>query len=87
MADSKQDKILERRLRRVARRRGLTLRKNPRRDPRAYDYGSYMLVNESGFAVADFGWDHFEPGDHLAAVEKYLFPDQMRQQAGKDASA
>lgn len=51
-------KVRENRLRRVADRRGLRLLKNPRRDPRAIDYGSYKLADINGGTVADFGWDH-----------------------------
>jgi hypothetical protein len=66
-------KARENRLRRKARRQGLELRRNPRRDPRATDYGSYMLVDrDTGNFVADFGWDHPSIGDHLAEVEDYL---------------
>ncbi len=39
------DKVRENRLRRMAERQGLALRKSPRRDPRAVDYGGYMLVD------------------------------------------
>jgi hypothetical protein len=38
-------KARENRLRRAARRQGITLRKSPRRDPRAYDFGGYMLID------------------------------------------
>jgi hypothetical protein len=38
------DKIRENRLRRVAERQGLRLRKSRRRDPRAIGYGTYDLV-------------------------------------------
>ncbi len=39
-----QYKVRENRLRRMADRQGLALRKSPRRDPRALGYGTYMLV-------------------------------------------
>jgi hypothetical protein len=39
-----QYKVLENRLRRAAQRQGLRLVKSRRRDPRAYDYGTYCLV-------------------------------------------
>lgn len=38
-------KVLENRLRRVAERRGLRLVKSRRRDPQAYDYGTYALID------------------------------------------
>ncbi len=39
------DKTKENRLRRMANRQGLILRKSPRRDRRAVDYGMYALVD------------------------------------------
>jgi hypothetical protein len=39
------EKVRENRLRRMAERQGLRLVKSRRRDPRAIDYGTYMLVN------------------------------------------
>jgi hypothetical protein len=39
------EKVRENRLRRVAYRQGLILRKIRRRDPRANDYGTYTLTN------------------------------------------
>lgn len=38
-------KIRENRLRRMANRQQLALVKCPRRDPRAFNYGTYMIVN------------------------------------------
>lgn len=40
-----EEKIRENRVRRAAERQGLRLVKSRRRDPRAYDYGTYMLVD------------------------------------------
>ncbi|HMG61389.1 MAG TPA: hypothetical protein VK599_00430 [Streptosporangiaceae bacterium] len=68
-------KVRENRLRRMAERQGLKLLKNPRRDPRATDYGSYMLTGADRVAVADFGWDHArfpEGASWLDDVEAYL---------------
>lgn len=39
------DKVRENRLRRAAERQGLTLVKSRRRDPRALDYGCFMIVD------------------------------------------
>jgi hypothetical protein len=51
---SDEDKIRENRLRRAAQRQGLTLAKSRRRDTRASDYGTYMLVDGStNFVVAN----------------------------------
>jgi len=41
------DKVRENRLRRAAQRQGLQLAKSRRRDPRAIDYGGYMIVDTS----------------------------------------
>jgi hypothetical protein len=70
-------KARENRLRAMARRQGFRLVKNPRRDARATDYGSYMLVNpDTEAVVADFGWDcpgWNKPGNsHLDDVEDFL---------------
>jgi hypothetical protein len=40
-------KVRENRLRRAAQRQGLALAKSRRRDPRAYDFGTFMLVDPS----------------------------------------
>ena len=81
-------KARENRLRAMARRQGLRLVKNPRRDPRAIDYGSYMLVNpDTEWMVADFGWDHVgrPDGDSwLDDIEAYL-TSASRKQAPKTA--
>lgn len=73
---SNPDKVREDRLRRIAARQGYRLVKNPRRDMRAIDYGSYMLVDPyTNAMVADFGWDHagFPDGKtHLDDVETFL---------------
>ncbi len=86
MARDQDYKVRENKARRAAKRQGLELRKNPRRDPRAVDYGSYMLVNAyNGGWVADFGWDHavFPDGpDHLADVEAYLNRDPRQRTEG-----
>lgn len=40
-----EDKVRENRLRRMAQRQGYILQKSRRRDPKAIDYGGYMLVD------------------------------------------
>ncbi len=61
-------KVVENRLRRVAQRQGLELRKSRRRDPRAYDYGRYWVHDPvRNFIV--FGGDR---GADLAAVAGFL---------------
>jgi hypothetical protein len=68
-------KVRENRLRRMAARQGLKLARNPRRDPRAIDYGSYMLTDANEVLIADFGWDHVrspEGASWLDDVEAWL---------------
>jgi hypothetical protein len=77
---SDQRKIREDRLRRMASRQGLQLIKNPRRDARAFDFGTYMLVKaeDPEELVADFGWAYAarpEGASWLDDVEAYLTRD------------
>lgn len=69
------DKVRENRLRRMADRQGLRLVKSRRRDPRAIDYGGYMLVDvPTGYAVAGvhpIGRPHWNLDD----VEDWLASD------------
>lgn len=70
-------KIREDRLRRMASRQGLQLVKNPRRDARATDFGTYMLVSaeDPERMVADFGWAYAgrpEGESWLDDIEAYL---------------
>jgi len=61
-------KVRENRARRMAVRQGLVLMKSRRRDPRAIDFGGYMLVDENNRAVA--GGNHFDL--NLEDVEEWL---------------
>lgn len=54
MADQ-EDKVRENRLRRMAARQGLRLEKSRRRDPRALDYGGWMIVDLRSNAVVAGG--------------------------------
>jgi hypothetical protein len=45
------EKVRENRLRRMLQRRGLSLLKSKRRDPKAIDYGGYMIVDASTNAL------------------------------------
>lgn len=66
------DKTRETRLRRMADRQGVRLVKSRRRDPRAIDYGGYMLVDlQTNTIVAGtetLGRPHWSLDD----VERYL---------------
>lgn len=56
-------KVLDNRMRRVAERRGLTLRRSRRRDVRALDYGVYTLTDGNGVEIV-FG--------DLDQIKRYL---------------
>ena len=61
------DKVRENRLRRMAKRQGLRLVKNGRRDPRATDYGTWCIVHTADNRV--------EVEDcYIDDVEAYLTP-------------
>ena len=45
------ERVRENRVRRMAERQGLALRKSRRRDPYAIDYGTYWLIDPSMNAV------------------------------------
>jgi hypothetical protein len=57
-----------RRLRRVAERQGLALRKSRRRDPRAVDHDARFLVDEAGQVVFGAG----KSGASLDEIEAWL---------------
>jgi hypothetical protein len=59
------DKVRENRLRRMAARQGMELRKSRRRDPRAIDYGQYWLVDQNHRVLGG-------PYDGMDAVERAL---------------
>jgi hypothetical protein len=66
-----EEKTRENRLRRVAERQGLQLAKSRRRDPRAIDFGGYMLSSSiKNFAV--MGDQPFAFSATLDDVEAYL---------------
>ncbi len=46
-----EEKVLENRVRRALDRRGLVLHKSRRRDPRAIDFGGYMIVDAATNSV------------------------------------
>ena len=63
----------ERSARRACARRGLMLRRNRRRDPDAYDYGRYQILEAStGLPIAA------GPFRDLAAVERWLVATSKR---------
>lgn len=60
------EKVAENKIRRAAARQGLLLQKSRRRDPRAIDYGGYMLVDMQLNAVV-FG---AHPNAYSASLEE-----------------
>lgn len=64
--EAQDEKVRENRARRAAERQGLLLKKSRRRDPRAIDYGTFVLVDASTNALV--------AGERLNIedVEKYL---------------
>jgi hypothetical protein len=67
MADQT-DKVRENRVRRMAERQGLILRKSRRRDPRALDFGGYRLID----ADANFLVYPDQYGTDLDGIEEFL---------------
>jgi hypothetical protein len=71
LVHTEDNKVRENRLRRMASRQGLALRKSPRRDPRAIGYGTYMLVDKATNSLA--AWGHPDGyGLTLDEIERQL---------------
>ena len=70
-----EEKVRENRLRRMAERQRLALRKSRRRDPNAYDHGTYAIIDPSTNAVATF-LEGQEFGLTLDDVEAWLTSDK-----------
>lgn len=66
------DKVRENRLRRMAERQGLALFKSRRRDPRAIDYGCWMIVDPTINAVVAGTAATGRPEMSLDDVEAWL---------------
>ena len=69
---SASEKVRENRLRRMAERQGYALTKTRRRDPRATDYGKYMIVNPMTNAVVAGAAATGRPEFTLDDVEEWL---------------
>jgi len=65
------EKVQENRLRRMAERQGYVLQKSRRRDPRAIDYGGYMVIDRVHNWVV-FGGEPRSYSASLDAVEAFL---------------
>ncbi len=68
MATTTADKIREKRLRNAAKRQGYDIVKSRTRDPRALDYGGYMIVDPYDNTVEAGSGFNLTIGD----VEKWL---------------
>jgi hypothetical protein len=69
-------KVRENRARRMAQRQGFRLEKSRRRDPRAYDYGKYLLIDVDTNAVVYGGpGGGFRHGPNLEDIERWLTED------------
>jgi hypothetical protein len=79
MATEQSEKIRENRLRRMAERQGLALRKSRRRDPRAIDYGGWMIVDAFTNTVVAGTEGIGRPHWSLDDVERYLEGDDPRK--------
>jgi hypothetical protein len=64
-------KVRENKLRRIAQRRHLILKKSPRRDPGAIDFGGYMLVDAQTNTVV-MGSDSYAYSADLDQVAAFL---------------
>jgi hypothetical protein len=70
MPATQAEKVHENRVRRMAERQGLRLQKSRRRDPRALDYGVYVLIDNARNAVVS------GESKSLADIERYLTGDR-----------
>jgi hypothetical protein len=67
--------VQENRIRRMAERQGYSVTKSRRRDPRALDYGMYLLTHIDINAAVLGGWTT------LDGIEHFLTSDEPRQHA------
>lgn len=72
------DKVRENRIRRMAERRGLVLRKSRRRDPGALDFGTYQLVDSRNCLVLGNSNTASGYGIDLGEVERFLEKGPLR---------
>jgi hypothetical protein len=69
--------VRENRLRRMAARQGRRIEKSRRRDPRAVDYGGYMVIDNYRNAV-ELGGNPYAYSATLDDVEAYLTGEKGR---------
>lgn len=67
----------EARLRRAVQRQGYSLHRSRRRDPRATDYGTYMIVNPETNTVEAYGLSNGY-GLDLEDVARWINDDECR---------
>lgn len=74
MATTTTDKIREKRLRNAAKRQGYDITKSRTRDPRALDYGGWMVIDPRSNSIEAGGMgDGFQMS--IDEVEKWLTSD------------
>jgi hypothetical protein len=73
------EKVRENRLRRMAERQGYKLRKSGRRDPRAWDYGTYQIVHSALGSLAVAQKSSREVNLTIDEVERWLTTDKNRR--------
>lgn len=78
---SQEEKIRENRLRRMASRQGLAIRKSRTRDPRAIDYGRWVIIDPYADAVVAGTGGIGRPHWSLDDVERYLEGNDPRREA------
>ncbi len=76
------EKVRENKLRRLAERRGFRVLKSRRRDPGAYDYGGYMVVEIPGNYVV-FGGHPYAYAATVDEVEGFLSDPPKRTRKNK----
>jgi hypothetical protein len=76
------EKIRENRLRRMAKRQGLALRKSRRRDPNALTFATYQII-EPRRNLLFLGSQNGGYGETLDSIEAWL-TDQERSQRGEE---
>lgn len=78
------EKVNEARIKRMAARQFLILKKSRRRDPYAADFGKFLLEDKEGLPV--FGHEPFEYSASLEEIEAFLKRDKAGTRASEGQS-
>lgn len=71
-----EEKVRENRLRRMAERQGVRIEKSRRRDPRAYDFDCWWIVDPLNNAIVTGAGHNGRPSLTLDEVEAWLNGDR-----------